>query len=219
MDEMSIANAVTNMLGGRRGEDSWGGGWIWIILLFFLFGGNGGMFGRQHSDVATKTDVAQALADNRLSADISVIGQNQYNNQYELGRQFASLNENVNASRFASQQCCCGLEKEILQSRYDMSKAFCEQTGTNALMTRDIIANQTAGFQRVIDQMTATETNRLREELTAERLKNQNAEYIISNLNQNAYLISQLRPFPQPCYVTCSPYTSASSTICGGCGA
>lgn len=216
MDEMSIANAVTNMLGGRRGEDSWGSGWVWILLLFFLFGGTN-IFGRQQNDnLATKTDVATALANNRLNADISVIGQNQYNNQYELGRQFASLNDNVNASRFASQQCCCNLEKEILQSRYDMSKAFCEQTGASALMTRDIIANQTAGFQRVIDQMTASENNRLREELTAERLKNQNAEYVISNLNQNAYLISQLRPFPQPCYVTCSPYTTASN-VCNGC--
>lgn len=37
-------NLVAALMNGNRNQDAWGGAgcyWIWIILLFFLWGGNG----------------------------------------------------------------------------------------------------------------------------------------------------------------------------------
>lgn len=39
----------------------------------------------------------------------------------------------------------------------------------------------------------------------------------LSQLSQTSTLVNTLRPFPQPAYITCSPYTSYGS--CGACGA
>lgn len=49
-----------------------------------------------------------------------------------------------------------------------------------------------------------------------------NAQFQLSQQTQNATLIGTLRPFPQPAYITCSPYQSVGGT-CGssyncGCG-
>lgn len=39
------------------------------------------------------------------------------------------------------------------------------------------------------------------------------------NLSQTQNIINAVRPFPQPAYITCSPYTSVNGFGCGnGCG-
>ena len=42
------------------------------------------------------------------------------------------------------------------------------------------------------------------------------AQFQLSQQAQNATLIGTLRPFPQPAYITCSPYQSVGNTC--GCG-
>lgn len=42
-------NLVAMMNNASRNQDAWGGGgmwWIWVIIMFWLWGGNGNMFGR-----------------------------------------------------------------------------------------------------------------------------------------------------------------------------
>lgn len=59
----------------------------------------------------------------------------------------------------------------------------------------------------LINQNTMQE---LRDQLQAAQLQ-------LGNLSQTNTLISALRPFPQPAYITCSPYTSASNFGCNTC--
>nr|DAI45553.1 MAG TPA: hypothetical protein [Bacteriophage sp.] len=42
-------NLMAMLTNGSRNQDAWGGGgmwWIWVIIMFWLWGGNGNMFGR-----------------------------------------------------------------------------------------------------------------------------------------------------------------------------
>lgn len=62
----------------------------------------------------------------------------------------------------------------------------------------------------------------LRDKLADRDRDLQSAQFQLSQQAQNATLIGALRPFPQPAYITCSPYQSSNGT-CGssfncGCG-
>lgn len=60
--------------------------------------------------------------------------------------------------------------------------------------------------------MTANVMQELRDQLQAAQLQ-------LGTLAQTSNIINAVRPFPQPAYITCSPYQSATSVYgCGGCG-
>ena len=58
----------------------------------------------------------------------------------------------------------------------------------------------------------------LRDKLADRDRELQTANFHLSQQAQNATLISTLRPFPQPAYITCSPYTAMNGYgACNGC--
>ena len=58
----------------------------------------------------------------------------------------------------------------------------------------------------------------LRDKITEKDQELQTANFQLSQQAQNATLISALRPFPQPAYITCSPYTASNGFGCNsGC--
>lgn len=60
----------------------------------------------------------------------------------------------------------------------------------------------------------------LRDKVAEQTQLLQTANFQLSQQAQSANLISTLRPFPTPAYITCSPYTSAPVSGYGyGCGA
>ena len=64
---------------------------------------------------------------------------------------------------------------------------------------------------------------KLRDKLADRDRDLQTANFQLSQQAQSANLISTLRPFPQPAYITCSPYQSANINGYGygygyGCG-
>lgn len=52
----------------------------------------------------------------------------------------------------------------------------------------------------------------LRDKLADRDRELQTANFQLSQQTQNATLIGTLRPFPQPAYITCSPYQSVNAT-------
>lgn len=54
----------------------------------------------------------------------------------------------------------------------------------------------------------------LRDKLEEKSQELQTANFQLSQQAQNAYLLNELRPCAKPAYITCSPYTAASS-FCG----
>lgn len=132
-------------------------------------------------------DLCQGFGNNERS--LNAVG-------YQLGNALAE-------NRFAQQQCCCETNRNIDSVRAENYKNTCEVTtaihnegeATRAL----IVANQ---MQDLRDKL----ADRDRDLLTANMQLSQQA--------QSANLINILRPFPQPAYITCSPY---QSTQCGAC--
>ena len=98
---------------------------------------------------------------------------------------------NTNAIQQQISSCCCDLEKMNLQNRFDAAQA---NNGT--LMAIDKLGD------RIIGYMANKETQDLRDEVQAYRLK-------ASQAQQNEYLINQLRPCPIPAYITCNPYAAS----------
>lgn len=213
--------------GGYGYNDAYGGGmWMWIIILFALMGGNGfgGWGNRGLEGALTRSDltngfdaqdikngirgVQNGLCDGFYAQNTTMLqgfnglGRDVLENRFALG---AAIAEN----RFAAQQCCCETNRNIDAVRYE-----------NAQNTCAITNNATANTQKILDKLCLMESNAKDMQIADLREKLAVANLQVSQQVQNATLVNTLRPFPQPAYVTCSPYESARGfhNYNGGCG-
>lgn len=118
---------------------------------------------------------------------------------------FYGVNSGLAENRFASQQCCCETNRNIDSVRADAYKNTCEITTAihaEGEATRALINSNT--MQELRDRL----ADRDRDLLTA--------NFQLSQQAQSANLIGTLRPFPQPAYITCSPYTTVGASYCSG---
>ena len=115
---------------------------------------------------------------------------------------------NTNAIQQQIQNCCCDLEKMNLQNRFDNA-----QNANGTLLAIDKLGD------RIIGYMANRETQELRDEVQAYRLK-------ASQAQQNEYLIGQLRtPCAVPAYIVPNPNCCYGNPVGvgynnynGGCG-
>jgi hypothetical protein len=218
----------------KDGNDGMGGGIIWMVFLFFLlaWGGNG-MFGGNGNNAAvqgalTRADLCQEFNSQEALSKLDGIGSSlangicdasyALNNSIkDLGMQVVQGNnatgmaivQNANAGQMAMMGGFNGIERQLAQNGYDQQTCCCqvkqeiaETRFQNEQNTCAIINAVNAGTQRIIDNQNQQLIQGLRDDLQA-------ANYTIQNNNQTSALIGMLRPFPQPAYITCSPYTSA----------
>lgn len=187
--------------GGNRSNDGFGDGNGWWLILFLLicgwggygfgggFGGYGG--GGFNSPVgqgfATRTDIDAALSTQGIENGIQNISTQLCNGFNTLGSQMAN--------------CCCDLKQGQGEINYNMAAQtnILQNTVNNGF--RDVIENQTAGVQRIIDTITQDKIQSLQTEL-------QSAQLQLSNQAQTTNIINALRPTPTPSYPVMSPYTS-----------
>ena len=92
-----------------------------------------------------------------------------------------------------------------------MSKGFGDIITSGNLNTRDILENQNAGVQKILDYMCANEKQALRD-----RIQTLETSGIVQAQTKN--LIEAIRPCPIPAYLTCSPYAAYNLNNCCGCG-
>lgn len=199
MDTMPLSAAdVGAVVGNNRGYDGmYGDGmWFWIIIILFAFWGNG--FNRNNgmeTDIDTRFierdifNTNQNVSNTACQTQRDVI-ESRYTNQLGLSELGANM-----------QNCCCETQKEILQNRYDNAL----QTNTLQAQIQDCCCNLRAeglaNTQKILDKMCENEITQLRTDL-------QSAQLQISQLSQTASITNTLRPFPQPAYITASPYQS-----------
>ena len=204
----------------------WGGGmWFaWILILFVLMGGWGNGFGGRNAqagfDVASQFDyqdikngirgIQQGLCDGFYAQNTTML---QGFNGVDKGlcQGFNSVNSNIANLGYQQQQCCCDLSRSIDNVRAEAYKNTCEITNaihSEGEQTRALINANT--MQELRDRLEARDRDLL------------SANFQISQQSQTSNLINQLRPFPTPAYITCSPYQSAFGSGCGinncGCG-
>ena len=172
-----------------RERDDFGGGWMWFIFLFFIFAmfGGGNFFGARNSGDAPLTTDGYALGN--IQDGIRGLQSGICDSTY-------AINGTLNALGAQMQNCCCTTQKEIIESRYAAERNACDlATAIHAEgeVTRALIN------QNVMQE--------LRDNLQAAQLQ-------LGNLAQTRELVNQLKPFPVPAYITCSPYAAAGNGCC-----
>ena len=220
------------------GNGAWGAEWLWIIVLFALFGNNGWGFGGngygggnlnyELGKVATSNDVAVGFAQNATLSSLNDIKLGQAGIQQTLCQGFNGVNTAVLQAQNATEKgfaqigyqiadCCCQTQRAIDGVNYNMAKNTCDITNAIHTSTRDIIDAQRDGTNAILNFLTQEKISSLQAENAA----------LTAQLSQNAQtrtLIDTLRPCPQPAYITCSPYQSVygvgynNNCGCGGCG-
>ena len=201
MDTNYSLSDIATATGNGRNDGMWGGDGCWWIILFLLFGmfgwggfgggfggyGGGGFNSPAGQGFATRSDIDAALSTQGIENGIQNISTQLCNGFNTLGSQMAN--------------CCCDLKQGQGEINYNMAAQtnILQNTVNNGF--RDVIENQTAGVQRIIDTITQDKIQSLQTEL-------QSAQLQLSNAAQTNNIINALRPTPTPSYPVMSPYTS-----------
>ena len=152
---------------------NWSGIWVIIILLFlFMFSGN--WFGGFGWNNAAAWLLGNQNNNNNHDNTVDLINSNTQRQQQMMAQQ-----QLANQTTLITQGFCntnSNIEKAMLLSQQN---------------TAAIIANSTAGVQKILDAMCANTITDLRASLAEARLEANNAA-------QTATLINTLRPYPVP---------------------
>ena len=194
MNELGVTPtyAMNNDMGGNS--------WMWIILIFLLFGGNFGNNNQGENNFISNEFIKRDLY-NMQQANASCCCETQkgiLESRYDGQLASQMLGQNL-------AECCCETNRNIDSVRADAYKNTCDITTAihaEGEQTRALINANT--MQDLRDKL----SDRDRDLLVAE---------LAFRGDQNvSRVISTLQPTPKPAYLTCSPYFTYSNY--GGCG-
>lgn len=192
-------NLMALMQNASRNQDAWGGGgmwWIWVIIMFWLWGGNGNMFGRngiadgipnQLNNDFGREVLLQAINGNgtalsqlatTLNCDVNAlqtaIGQVQSSIQ-SVGNQVGMTGQQIINSiqsgncQLGNQlaQCCCTIQDAITRSNYESQISNLNQTNTLQNSINFVNSSVERGFSSVAYE-TANQTCELKNAIAAQ---------------------------------------------------
>ena len=216
MTELSAADirAVTDGNHYGYGYGDMANSWIWVILLFALFGGGYGRNGYgielqqgfDNQSVMRKLDgITNGLCDGFYAVNTNNL---QMQNQLarDLCQGFSAVNSAIAENRFAAQNCCCETNRNIDAVRYENAKNTCE-----------IVRAIEKDGQETRALINANVTQALRDKIVEQSQAIQSRDYQLSQQAQTATLVREIKPCPIPAYITCSPYqTFTNGYGCNG---
>lgn len=247
---MEVGNNGNNGFGGY-GNGDWA--WIIILFLIFGngrgfgngFGGFGGNGIGENYVLATDFATIERKLDgiNNGICDSTFALNNTINNgffgvQNALCQGFNGLNvaylqgTNSLSSQIANcccdlksqlASCCCGIERGIDGINYNNALQTNALQQTLCNNTRDIIENQNANYRAIHEELVANKLE-MKNDRIAEQQNEINALRLkASQEAQNNYLISQLKPCPDPAYIVPNPNCCYNYAVTGfgygnGCG-
>lgn len=207
---------IAAITGNREHDGLWGGNGLFILVLFFLiFGMNGGAWGNGWNNGAngalTRSDMFDGFNNQTVVRKLDGITQGLcdgfYSQNTTMLQGFNTIGSQIAENRFAAQQCCCETNRNIDGVRFDNEKCCCR--------LENLIHNEAETTRALINQNTM---QNLRDKLADRDRDLQTANFQLSQQAQSANLINTLRPFPQPSYITCSPYEVNRNVYGYGCG-
>jgi hypothetical protein len=224
--ENDVLGSVLGSLINNKNNDGWGnnGSGMFVIILFLLMLGGGGFgWGNRGpmgpTGFATKDDVyaatayeQQAGATANLTQDVNALG-------YRNLEQFGAINNNISQQAADTRLGMCQstnaitnglaqvgyavsmgqqqISREIEQNRYD-----------NAVQTCNITTNSTANTQKILDAICDMKADMQQTRINEQAATIATLQSQISNQALASSIVNQVRPFPQPAYITASPYQS-----------
>lgn len=226
---------------------AWGADWLWIIVLFALFGNGGWGFGGnggcgngnlnyELGKVATSNDVAVGFAQNATLGNLNDLKLGQAGIQQTLCQGFSGVNTAVLQAQNAAEKgfaqvgyqiadCCCQTQRAIDGVNYNAAKNTCDITNAIHTSTRDIIDAQRDGTNAILNFLT-------QDKIATLQAENQSLKFAASQTAQNAFITANQeaqtaeiirrlgRDCPVPAYVVPNPnccYTPNFSAY-NGCG-
>lgn len=234
-----------NCNNGGWGNGAWGAEWLWIIVLFALFGNNGWGFGGncggnnigyELGKVATSNDVAVGFAQNATLSSLNDLKLGQAGIQQTLCQGFSGVNTAILQAQngiqnaicqlgYEQQNCCCQTQRAIDGVNYNMAQNACNITNAINNSTRDIIDAQRDGTNAILNFLT-------QDKIATLQAENQSLKFAASQTAQNAFITANQeaqtaeiirrlgRDCPVPAYVVPNPnccYTPNFSAY-NGCG-
>jgi hypothetical protein len=242
-----LGNGSNNGWGGFGGDGAW---WIFILFLFAAnngwgngFGGNGG--GAYPYMMATTTDndiqrgfdqqavmsslngITSAVSNGFANAEVSRCNA-QANLLQTLNANNNAVTSNMNALAMSLQNCCCENRAGLADLKYTIATEACSDRAAVTDGVRDIIANNTANTQAILDKMCQqeidalkTQNANLQTQLNIEALRSsqadQTAAILANNAAQTQALEQYLNPAPVPAYVVQNPNCCVPNYNACGC--
>jgi hypothetical protein len=211
------------------------GDWAWIIILFLIFGngrgfgngfGGGGGIGENYvlaTDFATierKLDgINNGICDATFALN-NTINQGFFGVQNSLTQGFGGLNTALLQGNYAlSSQladCCCKTQRAIDGVNYNMAQNTCAITNNATMNTRDIIEAVNTNYRALHDEIVANRIEDKNAQIQAQQNEINSLRLAASQERQNNYLISQLKPCPEPAYLVNGPTPVNFPTNCCG---
>ena len=113
------------------------------------------------------------------------------------------LTNQLSSMQAAQQLANCQTDQNIASSfatlNYNIATEACADRNAIANGIRDVVDNANANTRAILDFL-------VQDRITALTTENQALKGQISQSEQNAYLISQLKPCPGPAYIVSNPY-------------
>ena len=212
---------------GGFGQDGW-----WIILLLLLvgaggwnngFGGGGNM--PYFMGTNTANDVQRGFDQSAIITGINGINSNLTNGFAQTQASLANQSFNL-SSQLAN--CCCENRLGLANLNATVLAENCADRVAVSDGIRDILTNQNANTQRILDQMCNDKIDaknerisELERQLTMANLAQsqtaQTAQLLADNARQTVALEQYLNPTPIPAYVVQNPNCCQQNYGCG-CG-
>ena len=191
-------NLMALIQNASRNQDAWGGGmwWIWVIIMFWLWGGNGNMFGRNYGidgipnqlnndfgrDILLQAINGNGTAISQLASTLNcdvntlqtAIGQVQTSIQSVAGQVGMSSQQVINAIQQGNcqlgnqlAQCCCNIQDSITKTNYENQISNLNQTNTLQGAINTVNNSVERGFSTTAYE-TASQTCELKNAIAAQ---------------------------------------------------
>jgi hypothetical protein len=239
MSPADVAAVMGNNDGFGNGNGAW---WILILFLFAAFGwgnggyGNGGGNGvdayvqRGFDQTAVMSGInglTTAVANGFANAEVSRCN-GQTNILQALNSNQMAMTQGMNTLAFGLQGASNQNAMGIADLKFTVAQEACADRNAISDALRDVIANNTANTQAILDKMCQQEIDALKTQNAnlqtqlnmmnlAQSQTAQTAQLLADNANQTSTLEQYLAPVPRPAYIVANP----NGCNCGnnfGCG-
>ena len=188
----------------------------------------GGLSGIQSSVTNGFVDTAAALCNGFAGVNASIANGFAQAEIANNARQIADMQTNFGLQSQLA-QCCCDNRLASADLKYTIATENCADRTALADGLRDVLESQSAGVQRILDQMCNDKIDAkneriadLERQLTMANLaasqSAQTAAILANNDMQTNALEQYLAPVPRPAYIVQNPNGCGCGNTCSGCG-
>lgn len=242
------ASDVALLSGRNGNNDGFGDNGSWWVIIFLIFAfmgwgrGNNGFGGgngsgamdnyvlasdfatiqRQLSDgfgdlTAQSRYIQNGLCDGFYAMNTSLLNGFAGTNNAIMTNGYETRNAINNvSSQLAS--CCCDIREGIQGVNYNLATNTCSLQNTMNMNTRDIVDAVNANYRALHDEIVANRIEDKNAQITAQQNEINALRLSASQAKQNAYLINELKPCPNPAYIVPNPNCCYNYQVTSGCG-